>query len=84
MPSLAIGNANSVIISMAEVANKNYESASRLLNNFDEKAFERIKEREDIIDKMEERTTKYLVTLLNSNLRFPERFPHPQWPLPRN
>ena len=69
MPSLAIGNADSVIISMAEIANKNFESSAGLLNEFDDKKLEKIKEREDIIDKMEEKTTKYLVTLLNKNLR---------------
>ena len=69
IPSLAIENANSVITSMAEVARKNFENSSGLLNKFDEKKLERIKEREDIIDKMEEKTTKYLVTLLNNNLR---------------
>ena len=69
IPSLAIENANSVITSMAEVARKNFENSAGLLNKFDEKKLERIKEREDIIDKMEERTTKYLVTLLNNNLR---------------
>ena len=69
IPSLAIENANSVITSMAEVARKNFENSAGLLNKFDDKKLERIKEREDIIDKMEERTTKYLVTLLNNNLR---------------
>ena len=69
IPSLAIENANSVITSMAEVARKNFENSAGLLNKFDEKKLERIKEREDVIDKMEEKTTKYLVTLLNNNLR---------------
>ena len=69
IPSLAIENANSVITSMAEIARKNFENSAGLLNKFDDKKLERIKEREDIIDKMEERTTKYLVTLLNNNLR---------------
>ncbi|MBR0427724.1 MAG: Na/Pi cotransporter family protein [Clostridia bacterium] len=69
IPSLAISNANSVIITMAKIANKNFEKATALLTNFNEKNFERIKEREDIIDKMDERTTKYLVTLSNKNLR---------------
>ena len=39
-----------------------------LLQNFNEKKFERIQEREDIIDKMEERVTKYLVDLGNLEL----------------
>ncbi len=69
IPSLAISNANSVIITMAKIANKNFEKATALLTNFNEKNFERIKEREDIIDKIDEKTTKYLVTLSNKNLR---------------
>lgn len=69
IPSLAISNANSVIITMAKIANKNFEKATLLLTNFDEKNFERIKEREDIIDKIDEKTTKYLVTLSSKNIR---------------
>lgn len=69
IPSLAISNANSVIITMAKIANKNFEKATSLLTNFDEKNFERIKEREDIIDKIDEKTTKYLVTLSSKNIR---------------
>ena len=69
IPSLAISNANSVIITMAKIANKNFEKATALLTNFNEKNFERIKEREDVIDKIDEKTTKYLVTLSNKNLR---------------
>lgn len=68
IPSLAISNANSVIITMAKIANKNFEKAKSLLTNYNEKIFERIKEREDIIDKIDEKTTKYLVTLSSKNL----------------
>ena len=74
IPSIAISNASSVITSMAEIANKNYEKATELLNNFDEKNFERIKEREDIIDKIDETTTKYLIALSNKNIRKDENF----------
>ena len=69
IPSLAISNANSVIITMAKIANKNFEKATALLTNFNEKNFERIKEREDVIDKIDEKTTKYLVTLSSKNIR---------------
>ena len=74
IPSIAISNANSVIISMAEIANKNFEKSTELLKEFNDKKFERIKEREDIIDKIDEKTTKYLVTLSNNNLRKDENF----------
>ena len=69
IPSLAISNANSVIITMAKIANKNFEKATALLTNFNEKNFERIKEREDVIDNIDEKTTKYLVTLSSKNIR---------------
>ena len=74
MPSIAIRNALSVIISMAEIANKNFVKSTQLINGFDNKKMERIQEREDIIDKIEETTTKYLVTLSNKNVSKDENF----------
>ena len=74
IPSIAISNANSVIISMAEIANKNFEKSTELLNKFDNKQLEKIQEREDIIDKIDERTTKYLITLSNKNISKDENF----------
>lgn len=68
IPSLAITNTISVIIKMAEIANKNFIKSTELIDKFDNKKFERIKHREDIIDKMDEKTTKYLVTLSNKTL----------------
>ena len=81
IPSLAISNANSVIITMAKIANKNFEKATSLLTKFNEKNFERIKEREDIIDKIDEKTTKYLVTLSSNNIRKDENY---KWNCKRN
>ena len=81
IPSLAISNANSVIITMAKIANKNFEKATSLLTKFNEKNFERIKEREDIIDKIDENTTKYLVTLSSNNIRKDENY---KWNCKRN
>ena len=74
IPSIAISNANSVIISMAEIANKNFEKSTSLLKKFDNKQIEKIQEREDIIDKIDERTTKYLITLSNKNISKDENF----------
>lgn len=74
IPSIAISNANSVIISMAEIANKNFEKSASLLKKFDNKQLEKIQEREDIIDKIDERTTKYLITLSNKNISKNENF----------
>ena len=74
IPSIAISNANRVIISMAEIANKNFEKSTSLLKKFDNKQLEKIQEREDIIDKIDERTTKYLITLSNKNISKDENF----------
>ena len=74
IPSIAISNANSVIISMAEIANKNFEKSTSLLKKFDNKQLEKIQEREDIIDKIDERTTKYLIALSNKNISRDENF----------
>ena len=74
IPSLAISNAISVVTSMAEIAKKNFERGTELLNNFDPKKLEKIKEREDIIDKIDEKTTKYLVALSNKNITKDENF----------
>ena len=72
IPSIAIGNTVTVITKMGEIANKNFIRATELLDIFDNKKFERIKQREDITDKMDEKTTKYLVTLGNKSLSVEE------------
>ena len=63
IPSIAINNARTVVSKMAEIANKNYKRTIELLGEFDGKKLERIQEREDMIDKAEEKVTKYLVSL---------------------
>ena len=68
IPSIAIGNTVSVMTRMAEIANKNFNRSMELLTEFDNKKLERIQEREDIIDKMEEKSTKYLVALGSKGL----------------
>lgn len=68
IPSIAISNTVSVISKMAEIANKNFKKSIELLKEFDNKKLERIQEREDSIDRMEEKVTKYLVSLGNKNL----------------
>ena len=74
IPSLAISNAISVVTSMAEIAKKNFERGTELLSNFDPKKLEKIKEREDIIDKIDEKTTKYLVALSNKDISKDENY----------
>ena len=68
IPSIAIGNTVSVIGRMSEIAEKNFRRSMELLEEFDNKKLERIQERENMIDKMEEKSTKYLVSLGSKNL----------------
>ena len=68
IPSMAITNSVNVIEKMGEISEKNFKKSMQLLKNFDSKNLERIQERENIIDKMEGRVTKYLADLGNLNL----------------
>lgn len=68
IPSIAITNSMSVIEKMGEIAEKNFKKSMELLKEFDRKKFDRIHERENIIDKMEEKVTKYLIDLGTLNI----------------
>lgn len=68
IPSISISNSASVIGCMGEIAARNFKKTKDLLIKFDSEKFERVHEREDIIDKMEEKVTKYLVDLGELNL----------------
>jgi len=72
IPRIAILNSINVIEKMGDLAEKNYRKSIDLLYNFDNKKLERIQERENAIDKMEERVTKYLVSLGTLNLSIDE------------
>lgn len=62
-PGLAIGQVHNSIETMSKYAQRNYKESIKLLNKFDNKSYERFKEYEDIIDKMEDRLSNYLLKL---------------------
>ena len=69
MPEMAISNSVAVIEKMSELADKNYRNAMNLLEEgVDKKKIEKIKTREDAIDKIEEKVTEFLVELINLDL----------------
>lgn len=68
IPRIGITNSKTVVEKMAEITEKNFRKTMVLMEKFDSKKMERVQEREDIIDKMEEKVTKYLVSLENLNL----------------
>lgn len=68
LPSVALERAHETTMQMALLAQKNYTSAAALCVSFDSKEMERLVSREDIIDKLESRLGRYLVSLTEHNL----------------
>lgn len=68
IPSIAITNSMSVIEKMGEIAEKNFRRSMELIQEFDMKKINHIEEREQIIDRMEESVTKYLISLSSLDL----------------
>ncbi len=67
-PGLALEHAHDTVVSMGQLALENYQVATSLLDNFDPKALEQLKEREVTLDKMEEALDNYLMKLSDQPL----------------
>ena len=64
LPRIAISNSMLVVHKMADITEKNFrKSMNLLLEKYEERKLEKIQNREDAIDKMEETVTSYLVSL---------------------
>ncbi len=63
MPKMAITNSTSVIEKMGEIAEKNFRKSNILLKEFETKKLDKILERENSIDKLEEKVTEFLIKL---------------------
>lgn len=63
MPKMAITNSTSVIEKMGEIAEKNFRKSNILLKEFEAKKLDKILERENSIDKLEEKVTEFLIKL---------------------
>lgn len=71
-PGLAINQARNTVIHMASLAETNFNEVSTLFHKFDAKTAERIKENENLIDKMEDMLAPYLLKLAEHELTEPE------------
>lgn len=60
-PSIALARCEEVIVHMGEYAKKNCKRSIRLFSNYDQKKLEVIKEFEDALDRMEDKTHNYLL-----------------------
>ncbi|WP_312644200.1 Na/Pi cotransporter family protein [Hydrogenoanaerobacterium sp.] len=71
-PGLAINQARNTVIHMAKLARKNFNECCTLFHKFDAKTVERIKENENLIDKMEDLLYPYMLKLAEHELTEPE------------
>ncbi len=62
-PRLALDEAEQVLISMSEVATHNYDAAAQQLFEFEDSRLERIRTREDLLDRMADAANQYLVAI---------------------
>ncbi len=67
-PALAIQQSKIATVSMAKKARKNIFRAMDLLNDFDQKAYQKVQRKEDVIDKYEDKLGTYLVRLTGAEL----------------
>lgn len=63
MPSLAITNSTNVIELMGVLAEKNFRKSMFLLKDFQTKKLDKIQQREDAIDRLDEEVVEFLVKL---------------------
>lgn len=73
-PALALNETEHLIGHMAEVALHNFDSAKQQLSEYDPKRSQRIKEREDLLDRMADASNKYILAIspyitLDSDMR---------------
>ncbi|MGN0606957.1 MAG: Na/Pi cotransporter family protein [Oscillospiraceae bacterium] len=62
-PSIAIQQAVNLTVHMGKLAQHNFRSCRQLFHEYDTKAIERIKECEEVIDKIEDKLNSYLVAI---------------------
>ncbi len=67
-PSFALSQSEHVICSMGEYAKTNFSAVSEMFESFDRKKQDSILEREDLIDRMEDKVNNYLVSLTDQEL----------------
>lgn len=67
-PGLAINHARKIVKQMAYLSQENYRDSVKLFNNYDLKLVEKIKDKENIIDKMEDKLKVYLIQVSQQQL----------------
>lgn len=67
-PNVAIVQTSEAVVQMGLLAQKNFKSVMKIYEEFDPKLAEKIREREDTIDRLEDRVGQYLIKLNDCDL----------------
>lgn len=67
-PNVAIAQTKETVVQMGITARKNFQSVRGLFDKYDQKEIEKINEREDLIDRLEDRVGQYLIKLNDCDL----------------
>ena len=67
-PDLAIAQAHTAMNGMARTSRKNYYRAIRLLTEYDESKYNKVQEKEDLIDKYEDKVGTYLMQMTGKEM----------------
>lgn len=67
-PNVAIAQTKEAVVQMGIYARKNFETACELLDRYDLKEVEKLNEREELLDRLEDRVGQYLIKLNDCDL----------------
>lgn len=67
-PNVAIAQTKEAVVQMGIYARKNFESACMMFDKYDPKEMEKINEREELLDRLEDRVGQYLIKLNDCKL----------------
>lgn len=67
-PGLAIQHCRDAVLQMGKLARKNFSASVRQLDQYNHKEAEKIREREDTIDRLEDRLGNYMLKIPQDNL----------------
>ena len=67
-PNVAIAQTREAVVQMGIYARKNFEAACMMFDKYDSKEIEKINEREELLDRLEDRVGQYLIKLNDCKL----------------
>ena len=67
-PGLAIQHCRNAVLQMGKLARKNFSASVRQLEQYNHKEVEKIREREDTVDRLEDRLGNYILKIPQDNL----------------